>query len=282
VIASHAPEFIALDDTAVFHITRAVADGSARAEELTSVTQSDIGDAAELLGITPADLLQMTRTFVLVEGSHDQIVIEALIGDVLGACDARIIPIRGTKALASLLDTEVLLPFTTARLLVVLDHITKPELLESEWLSAREVARTDVSRAVSDFAKAVSSIQRKSHPTAEDQDATSLAFSLLRSDYAQRVDLFGLTRVGIEKYLPIESFTEDGDITWESLDDQYMAQAISKRKSESEKQWLRRVHGINVDSATLRSAVARIDGDQMPDEILRLAEAVRQSGRPSE
>lgn len=280
LVATHAPEFINSPEAEVYHVTR-TADpfGRARTIPMESAVRTEIASATEALGLTPADLLQLTRSFILVEGEHDKVVIEALLDDVLREQHARVIAIRGVDSLTTLLDSEILIPYTSARLVIVFDHISDPEALGAAWDVARKVAQRDPTAAVKEFGGAVAKLQRAAKATKEDAAAVNLAFGLLRAGYAARVDLFGFTKPGIEKYLPIRQFSDDPEVTWEQLDSEYMALPLGKRKSE--KDWLRREHDINVTIDTVRSAVGAMDGGDISDEFTDLAEMIRRSGRPA-
>jgi hypothetical protein len=281
VVATHAPEFINSPDAAVHHVTRSADPfGRARIIPMESAIRSEIASATEVLGLTPADLLQLTRAFVLVEGEHDKVVIETLLDDALREQHARVIAIRGVDSLTTLLDSEILIPYTSARLVVVLDHISDPKALDTAWDDARKIAQRDPAAAVKNFGGAVAKLQRASKPTKEDAAAANLAFGLLRAGYGARVDLFGFTKPGIEKYLPIRQFTDDPEATWEQLGDEYMSQPLGKRQRESEKDWLRRTHGIEITTDTIRTAVSSMDGGDISDEFTDLSDVIRRSGRP--
>jgi hypothetical protein len=60
-----------------------------------------------------------------------------------------------------------------------------------------------------------------------------------------------------------------------------MAQPLGKRQRESENDWLRRTHEINITTDTVQTAVRSMDGGDISDEFTDLADVIRRSGRPS-
>jgi hypothetical protein len=94
---------------------------------------------SEHLGLQLADVLQFFRRFVIVEGEHDLAVIEAAIGtDELFQARSRVLPMRGTNNLMSVLGAQLIFDYTTADVLVVLDRTNGPHF-EEIWNRAREL-----------------------------------------------------------------------------------------------------------------------------------------------
>src|SRR5690606_1517146 len=63
---------------------------------------------AEEMGLRRADLLQLQRMVLFVEGVHDQAVLEAYVGDVLRRERVLVLPMHGTHNAMALADSEIL------------------------------------------------------------------------------------------------------------------------------------------------------------------------------
>jgi len=277
IVATHSPELLATADSQLLHIQRSDDhDGRSIAIPMPPPVRSDLAAIASDLSISATDLLQLVRTFVLVEGDHDRIVIESILESILERHRALVVPMRGTHRLSTLLDAEILLRYTTARIVVVVDHITDPDALSKAWIDARGLISTSRQAALSVFGAAIRQREQGGSATGEDRTVADFAFRTLRSadtaQYASRIDLFGFTRPGIEKYLPIECFTDDETMSWEALGEAYLqSRSIGNL---NEKAWLKREHGIEVNSATIEQAVQSLDSGQISEEFQHLADVI--------
>ena len=135
VAATHSAHM--LDERSVdpMHVTRM------QGFTVTRAMPSAVGDAldralaAEVLGISASSLLQMVRCFVAVEGAHDKLVLEHLIGDELRDIRAAVMPIGGAIAAPSLAEAALLFDFTDAQIVVVLDGVAAKAVTPS-WQAA--------------------------------------------------------------------------------------------------------------------------------------------------
>jgi predicted ATP-dependent endonuclease of OLD family len=80
IAASHSAEFLALDEASLLHVCRDLDTGLAT---VASVPRSLLSARSKELDPDPTDLLQLVRTFIIVEGEHDRAIIEGLIGSEL-------------------------------------------------------------------------------------------------------------------------------------------------------------------------------------------------------
>src|SRR5262249_26879282 len=129
------------------HVHRA--NGAVVLADMPPITRDQLDD----LGLRPNDHLLFQRTVLLVEGVHDQWVIERFVGDELRRQRVWTIPLHGGRNPASALDANVLLDFTDARIVVALDKLDADEIgdmwnevrlkLASEGLSTALDALTD-------------------------------------------------------------------------------------------------------------------------------------------
>ncbi|TQS94363.1 hypothetical protein EU811_00820 [Arthrobacter sp. TS-15] len=90
---------------------------------IDSTAQGPLSMVSEHLGLTPGDVLQLTRVFVLVEGEHDEIALGHLLADDPSKASAQILAIRGAKDLRSVAEAKFLFTSTEAMFLLVLDGL---------------------------------------------------------------------------------------------------------------------------------------------------------------
>lgn len=129
----------------------------------------------------------------------------------LAAAQARVVMMRGTHNLNTVMDFQVLMDFTEARVLVVLDR-TRPEL-RAAWervLAApptERLAAVDAERRRLDRGGGLSQEEEK-------------LFELFRSAAkrgGERLSVYGLQRPDVLEYLPATAFDPRPDVTWELL-----------------------------------------------------------------
>jgi hypothetical protein len=85
---------------------------------------------------TQSDLLRRQRVILLVEGLHDQIVLEGLLGDELRRSRVHMVPIRGGRQLPAALESQLLFDFTDALIVPVLDNLSA-EHVNDVWRAPR-------------------------------------------------------------------------------------------------------------------------------------------------
>lgn len=109
VIATHSPAFLHVpySDAAYLRVSRDES-GTTRATEITGDLLRHLERAVESLGLTRADLIQLTRAALIVEGEHDSWILRDLYGDRLSAAFIRILKLSGAHNTLALLDAELL------------------------------------------------------------------------------------------------------------------------------------------------------------------------------
>jgi hypothetical protein len=119
--ASHSTAFLSLPGPAVFaHVRRTPLNVDV--EQIGQASLENLDAVVRELGFDRGELLATVGCFLLVEGIHDQIVLETVFADQLRQAGVYIVPLRGGSR-RSLLDTDALWRFTTAPVALALDHI---------------------------------------------------------------------------------------------------------------------------------------------------------------
>ncbi len=258
LLASHSPEFLSLD---VFRLVRI--ERSSRSSRLVDVPRETLSElvhatpqmAAEW-GIRPADLLTMVRMFVCVEGDHDAALLRVWLGEELARSQSRVVPMRGTDNLNTVLDAQLLMDYSEAHVIVVLDR-TRQEL-ETLWDRTRGLPVLDALRALNEY-------RRMSSLTDEEEKLLELLRRAIETA-PTRLSVHAMSKPDVMQYLPASRFDPEQrtDVTWDQLFAEYKKFV---RKKLSFKGWL---HKRGVDVTTERQAYIAADLDPPPD-FVRLA-----------
>ncbi|UGS35338.1 hypothetical protein [Capillimicrobium parvum] len=123
LIATHAHAFLSAgSDTRFVHVRRTFSGRSElipfSPDELTAYS-----DVAEDMGLDRGELLTNIEVILFVEGRHDQVVLDELFGSRFHRAGIVTVPIAGVGRHAQIVEHEVLVKFTRARLAVVFDKL---------------------------------------------------------------------------------------------------------------------------------------------------------------
>jgi hypothetical protein len=152
LLITHAVPFVNQGD-ALLCVTRAGATGSTIrpcvAEELSA-----LGEIASVLGLDRGQLLADVSVFLFVEGQSDQLVLEGLFRNRLRQHGIIVVPLQGAMKIEQVIDSQILLRYSTAKTAVLLDNLD-PEEIARLWSSAE-----DLKAAVRDRKTEVSALAR--------------------------------------------------------------------------------------------------------------------------
>jgi len=240
IVATHCPAF--LDDAQARH-TRVVRDpgaGDARADDLSPVQI----DQLRALGFTKSDILARYKTILLVEGLHDQLVIKGLLGEQLAARRVLVLPLRGITAAPMTAESQILLEFTDATLVVVSDDLNASALDEAhrQCLEARQAGRSD--QYVAELL-----VRLLGKNKTENDAMRKLLHHAFVNDALDRISIFGLSRQDILGYIPCGYLIDGGDTQHD-----YYAEWEGTQASASFKPWLER-KGARFEKHLIQKAV---------------------------
>jgi len=223
---------------------------------------SDVVAAAEVLGVDVTDLLASKYLTVVVEGTHDEIVLEGILKGENILDRMLIIPGRGTYAMKGIPDAKLLVEFTDHRILVVVDNTRGPRLQPVvESLKSAHSHRKSKKAGLKE--SGLKELQSKATPE-EKMVLEVVERSYLRG-FIDRLDLHGLPTRDVVDLLPAESFGLD--IDWPQLREKHRR----GRKGRDFKTWVRETHGVSIKEPTVKSAVENLDGYSEGLSDLRLA-----------
>lgn len=244
LVATHSPALLAVPNACLLHVSRD-GDGHVRLDKVRGLDEVD--RLVESLGVGRADVLMMTRTFLLVEGEHDEAVLGTLFADELAAKRARVVSMGGAKQVSGIANAEFLLTYSTAKVVIVLDRVGKHAV--ECW--------NDAVQAIDDGDQlaAERALHRlRNQPGGEAKWVSDAGLVALKAGHLDRFKLVGLEKWDIIDYLPVEQLVA-GATSWKALRDEHR----KAPNGMSFKPWLKRTRNATITTATIRQAVAQLD-----------------------
>ncbi|RYP88660.1 hypothetical protein EKO23_01860 [Nocardioides guangzhouensis] len=262
LLATHSPELLNVPTANVYEVART--SGTRSVSELTSASREHL----EELGLLPSDLLRRQRGLVLVEGLHDTLVLEALLGAELEALRVETRALRGTHHVSPA-ALGVLFDYTPAHIFVVFDNIATAELNDL----MKKVTVLSESGLVDE---AVRLLNRPTFLGSHEWDKLrELIQRCVESGTIRRFTAFGLTAKDVLDYLPVDTFVP-GAASWADLRSQH-ADARKDRPGATArdfKVWLRgRPHNADLSSEHILKAANSLDA--IPGDFLQLFKTVQ-------
>ena len=219
-------------------------------------------------GLLPSDLLRRQQGFLLVEGQHDLIVWDVLLGEELRDLRLELLPMRGAGRLKSTLDSRVLYEFTDAQMFVVLDALDT-RVVEAAWIEACRLAKIESpQRACDHVIQALANLRND-----ESQALSSFMTRALELGLEQRHTPLTLSATDVLDYLPVEAFVP-GAVSWPNLRQELETSQAGVPLSGSRfKKWLERAKGADLSDQHIRHVAGEMDA--IPEEFTRLLEEMR-------
>ena len=277
VLATHSPNVLKVVQGAQGLIAHAHLNN--RGERVfEAIDSARLNEFAGDLGLNPIDILQMTSTFLLVEGEHDRIVINNIIGDDIKRAGVVITPLRGALKVSQIVDSDILWRFTDARLVLVLDSIDADQFQKILQSAKNLVGTGDLDAAID----ALEPLKRdRSDKGKTEREALyGLLRSAVTSRRIDRLEIFGLKEPDIIDYFhPSELGNVDPGShyvsmsrreAWDALHKDYM-QTPKKERTVDFKSWAVAKLGLN-DSPTQVLHSASENLDRIPDDFNNLRE----------
>lgn len=256
LVASHSAEFLATLSPSLVHVWRRP-DGLAETSLMDSTASRRLFEIVKNVGGVE-DVLQLTRVWVVVEGAHDQAVLEASIGSELEQARAQILPMRGSRGLSAVIDSQFLYEYTDAAVLVVLDR-TRHQKLRPIMNEARSLRKAGKHRAAAAALRGFLDTRL----TDEERAAVEFLSEAAGRNLLGRVDVFGLGEADIIYYLPVQAFLPDVS-EWSDLQ--------RERRGRSIKNVVADRRGKSVTAKELRRVAGKMDAT--PGEFTELLNRV--------
>jgi len=271
VVASHSPELLRNPDSRLLHVRRN-AQGRIDPVDLQPPTRDHLDE----LGLDLIDTLTLVRCFVVVEGDHDREALRVLLGDELDRLGAHVVSMHGSNNLATTLDSQFMLDFTEAGIVVVLDNASAEfatDLLVQVHQMVDQATTDELKAVVMDWAK-----KSKQDKTKEEKDLVeffkTLALTANRGGRLDRISAFGFKKADIVDYLDCERLVP-GQSDWVSLRTRH-----ESHSGKAWKEWLKAEYGATFGLDDIREAARAVAQDR-PTEFFDLLDVVRSVPRRS-
>lgn len=139
LVVTHSPHYLRIPGNVSFAYLQQVLNGARRTHSTISLLTPELlaatDEVAEEMGFDRGELLSAVSTIVFVEGQADKLFLDAYCGARLHHAGIALVPIHGAVSAErkGVVDSEVVLFWTAAKLAVLLDN-----LIEDEWRQLEE------------------------------------------------------------------------------------------------------------------------------------------------
>jgi energy-coupling factor transporter ATP-binding protein EcfA2 len=260
IVASHSADLLNQSTNRLVHVRR----GASGITEMATLEAGVGALPVDDLGIKPSDLLQLRRVFLLVEGEHDRIILDGLLGDKFAELGVDLLPFRGGVQLAHVIDSQFLFLFTDARVIIVLDNLraesisqlwseVKARLATGDAIGARRLLETDLGRE------------------GEKGFLREFGIRAVEESRTDRIEVFGLSKRDIICYLPIQAFVPSAS-SWQEVEARYDKEhppgSHQQPGYRNFKRWLKATYGAKTTVPVIRGAIDSLDA--VPNEFIDL------------
>lgn len=252
IMASHSPAALELSDALVLHVKR---EGGLATVVLPG---TQFRDSLDSLGLRPADLLSGIDAFLLVEGPHDETVLDVVMGDQLRELGIHTLWVEGSKNLPRALQSRFISDFTDARLVAVLDNLDN-EAVNRLWNEAKQIHESGHSAKARDLLETeLRNANLESHG-----ELTSIIQFLIRgleNGDQNRLFVYGMSHKDIIRYLEPSSLVPNCDLSWDELDREHALQRETKKNVPRDfKAWFQKEYGFQLTTELIRKASSNLD-----------------------
>jgi len=251
IVATHSAAL--LDDLAVrtFRCSRSDTGGVGVDEVLPTDR-----DALRKLGVPISEELHLYKLVLVVEGRHEEVLLNEMFGELVSANRIKLLPIRGVRQLRLLAaGGDLLFRYLIAPFFLLTDR-TRTEVA-TRALDAAKLGKdpAETRRAIEEAFDS---------PSDEEQVLRSLLTSAAESDRIDRIrGIHGFGKDDILHYLPCAHFVPGSE--WDELLELHKART---KGPNDFKRWLELERGADLSDEHLRSAIREMD--QIPIEWTEL------------
>jgi hypothetical protein len=271
VVATHSPEVLNAQTTGCIHVAKH--NGRTHVGQMPHVGPETLAQ----LGLSPSDLLGLYRIFLLVEGEHDEIVIQTLCGDFLDVARVKIIPMRGGRNLPGTVESQLLFDLSDAHLVAVLDSV-RAEEISAVWSETESLCLTEDVESAIDF---LSQAFNRKRVMEHEWIANWLSRAIKKGVHA-RMNPYGLAARDIIEYLPVDILVPKAGKSWAELRSEHDALMPTLDRTKSLhvfKTWLTHAYRADTSVSNVRRAAESVT--EVPEELRKLGYHLREiSSRP--
>ena len=258
VVATHSPELMNAPNAHVIEVRRL--DGRLAVAPLGLIERRTLGE----LGLHPSDLLHRHRAILLVEGRHDELILNEMLGDELRRLRTEVLTLRGVNALTPSVCSFIF-RYTQAHLFIMLDNLDT-DRVAAVWTDAKLTAVSQGTEAAKSLV-----IERMAGKKVEERALREVLTAALEDDQKDRITPHGMSRPDILDYLAAEKLVP-GKRDWTELRAEHVTQRNSSSKFKAFKSWLEKVHKADLTDSSIREAAQSID--EPPADFVRLLKTI--------
>jgi hypothetical protein len=197
------------------------------------------------LGLHSTDLLRSIKKFLIVEGLHEELILNQMYKRELDEGNVMIIPLRGAKDLKSVIESVFIFEFTEADVFILIDN-TKTDEVNNVWNWAYSLAEKG---EIEEAKKYILENLKASKTNIENKFLQEFYIRSIVKGVGKRVHTIGLSKSDIIEYLDASFFVKDE--TWESLKKKW----VDSKTGLSFKPWISATYKIDFDTPTILEAV---------------------------
>jgi hypothetical protein len=284
LITSHSPGALRDPSVHLLHVHRDVLGGF-EIDKIESGNDPLVESAS--LGIDAIDLLPRLKVAIFVEGEHDRAALDTyfswranLDGDARIRSFTRIFPSRGVGQMTNLVDAQILLDYTSAKLVIIADNFRTESLLplvtelrEAEIAGAEPKDLEEVLRSWHQRSKGSTRRKNSRNTSFEERTMYDVLRVAIRNRAVKRITIIGIGVKDVIELLPSEAFglTE----SWADLQLEYNKSNEFGSVKRSFKEWLRQTRSIEINAKRVAHHVRKAcESNSPPAELVRIGNAV--------
>jgi predicted ATPase len=243
--ATHSPALLSHPASRLHYVDRS--SGVAEIRPLPSLLREDPPP-----GLAPPDLLQLVRSYVVLERADEAAIITMLVGDQLDEIGAKVVAVGGLRPVQPVLDSQLIFDFTSANVVVVVDR-PRADALRTAWTAVRESAGPDHDETLRKLQELTEAGSGKEQLLGE------FCRRAVQRGHERRLDLFAFRRTDIIEYLPVTQFAPLAD--WDAVEQRWPGDSPFR-------EWVREEYGAQINPQRLVEVAAQLDS--IPDDFLGL------------
>ncbi len=244
VVATHSSALI--DDLSVHtHRCSRRSDGSVCIAEVPTSDR----DQLKKLGVPESEQLALYKVILLVEGLHEEVLLEHTFANQLAEHRIKVLPMRGTRQIRLMAaEVELLYQHFDAPFVLLLDNTRS-----GPFRRALEEVRSG-----QDLAEVRRTLTELDSLTDEEQVLRSVLIKAIDSGRVDRIaEVCGLTKTDIVEYLPCDHLVP-GSESWVQLREEHQAEPRSLQNRDF-KRWLAKSKDADFGTESLLNALDESD-----------------------
>ena len=267
LVATHSVEFL---DTGIRNESASLIErdpkGFVSIKQLPQLSEQLENVISERLGLTPAALVNLTSIFVLVEGPHDELILQHYFDELRQKYRIQVLPMVGTRGIKDLATSDFLFTATSSPIAIIVDNGKQASI---DKLMSRLRSTNNQSERFSIAHQYLSEFNSK-----EMKEIYGLIQQAIKADRLDRIHPCALGEGDILRYLPMEYICPKFK-SWSDLDTEFLvAQGRSFFKEgdgKTKKDWITKLGG-NVTIPRIKQVLKQCGAENLPTpkDILQL------------